>query len=221
MRMCVYSVRQPGKASTEIGAPLYPSPPALSPVARTYGTSLRRCSTGALRDSKQHRPPPPGFNKQQKRCDKNRDMDNRGPALCSTPHPALELPVPGLASLVTSPGPCCRFLVGVHYNLARHRQVKLSELLHRLESWRPCTRCSQERFQLNSHCVQYQHRSLPRGIFLPGTTSHRRLGPLSATPCHALLCNLDCGVAGGMLNRYVSPSIWVLSISVIYWRRAR
>lgn len=41
--------------------------------------------------------PPPGSNKHQRRCDKNRDMDNRGPALASTSHPRFELPVPVLA----------------------------------------------------------------------------------------------------------------------------
>lgn len=92
------SVHQPGKASTEIGAPLYPSPRSCpGGQNRTHGTSLRPRSTGPFVRFKRHRPLPPGSNKHQRRCDKNRDMDNRGPALASTSHPRFELPVPVLA----------------------------------------------------------------------------------------------------------------------------
>lgn len=191
---------------------------------RTHGTSPRRRSTGPFVRFKRHRPLPPGLNKHQRRCDKNRDMDNRGPALASTSHPRFELPVPVLAihphhiSSPLLPLPAASITTSSGPNKSSCLSSSACSVPRHLAQGAPRTQ-----LQLNSFCAQYKHRALPRALCCPRPpgVGDLALFLLSATLCHALLCNLVCGVAGGLLHRYVLPSNWVLSISVIYWRRAR
>lgn len=113
-----------------------------SSLSVSPGTSLRRCSTGRLRDSTQHHPLPLAL-VNTRGAVKRTEIWIIGarpsvPRLTQASNCQTACAwACGLASLATSPDISSTLMplsVGVHCNLARPRQVKLCELLGLLES---------------------------------------------------------------------------------------